>query len=406
MALTISDAGNGTSITNDTTCATGATVTASVGDWLVVVVAAANAGASGASSISAPSDASGNTYTQRAIINFTPGSVASDGATLGFYTAAITSALSSAAVTANFSANTPQKSVQVYRVQPGVGESVQFVATDGTGSTGLTGTHAAATVSVTNGDTIFGAAAIETDDIITGDSDTTNGNWSSILTRVADGGGDTDCMTCSSQYKTVNATGNQSWACTSASRDSARTYLIIGPIASGITLTADAGSYAITGQTASLEYGREVAADGGGYAFTGTAANLEYGREVAADAGSYSISGQDATLNRGKTVAADGGAYTFTGTSASLVWTHKITVDAGSYTINGTAASLEYGREVVATFGSYIITGADVSFIQTGPATFELGLSQGASLTPSLSVGASLSGTISGSVRLTPGVNR
>lgn len=228
MAATISSLASGTSIVNDTACATSNTVTASVGDWLVVIAASANSGSNGAASQSGVTDGDGvNTYTQRALINYDPGA-ASAGATLGIYTCAVTNALSGDIITVNHSANTPEKAVQVYKVVPGASEVVTFIEADTTGVTGNLSTYAAATVAVTSGDTIFGGAAIETDDAITGDSDTDNGNWSAILTRLADNGADAATMSCASQYKTVTGTGNQTWACTSATaRDAAITYLIL-----------------------------------------------------------------------------------------------------------------------------------------------------------------------------------
>ena len=231
MALTITDAGNGVSTTNDASVATGATVTAAIGDMLVAIIAADNAGAAGVASLSSVTDSAGNTWTQRAKINFTPTAAAEDGTTLGVYTCAVTIALSGGIVTANFSPNTTSKVIEVYRVQPGAGEAVQFVAADATGSTGNTTTHSAATVSVTNGDTIFGAAAIEANNTVTGDSDTTNGSWSTVIRRLANLVQLTS-QECSSQFKTVNATGNQDWACTTGvSVDSARSYLVIRPLA-------------------------------------------------------------------------------------------------------------------------------------------------------------------------------
>lgn len=228
MAATISDLANGVSAVAAASLATGATVTAAVGDWLVVLVAASNDGSAGASSISGVVDSDAvNTYTQRAIVNYDPGA-AGAGATLGVFTCQVTQALSGDTITANFSPNTSEKSIQVYRVQPGASEAISFIACDATGVTGNATSHAAATVAVDSGDIIFGAAAIETDDAVTGDTDSDNGAWSSILTRLADGGADAATMSCSSQYKTTTGTGNQAWACSTVSaRDSARTYLVI-----------------------------------------------------------------------------------------------------------------------------------------------------------------------------------
>lgn len=244
MAATITDLANGTSITSNTTVATGATVTAAVGDWLVVFAASSNDGANGAASQTGVVDSDAvNVYVQRALINYDP-AAAGAGATLGVYTCQVAQALSGDTITVNHSGNTDQKAVQVYRVVPAAGEAVQYIAADGTGSTGNDTTHSAPTVSVTSGDIIFGAAAIETDDAVTGDADADSGSWSSILTRLADGGADASTMSCSSQHKTVTATANQAWACTTATaRDSARTYLILR---SGIVSRADAAPVQIS----------------------------------------------------------------------------------------------------------------------------------------------------------------
>jgi hypothetical protein len=45
----------------------------------------------------------------------------------------------------------------------------------------------------------------------------------------------------------------------------------------------------------------EVTADAGSYAITGTNANLEYGRLVAADIGSYTVTGVNASLPPART---------------------------------------------------------------------------------------------------------
>lgn len=228
MAATVSDLANGTSITSNTTVVTGSTVTANVGDFLVVIAASSNDGTNGAASMTTVVDSDGvNVYTQQALINYDPGA-AGAGATLGIYTCKVAQALSSDTITVNHSVNTTEKAVQVYKVVPGGNEEVVFVAADTTGSTGNASTYSAAQVSVLNGDIIFGAAAIETDDAVTGDSDSTNGSWSSIITRLADNGADASTMSSCSQYKAVTATGNQDWACTTVTaRDSARTYLVI-----------------------------------------------------------------------------------------------------------------------------------------------------------------------------------
>jgi hypothetical protein len=231
MALTISNAGSGNSISNNTTLATGATVTANVGDWLVLLIAASNSGASGAATTFTPSDPAGNIWTQRAVINYNPSGI-NNGTTLAIFTAEVTSPLTSQAVTVTLGDNTPEKACIVKRVQPGAGETVQFVDCNTTGNV-FTGINIAApTVSVTSGDTIFGAAAVETDDAASADTDTTNGSWDAGLQTTADNGLDANAQSIITQYKTTTGTGNQSWAISfGASRDCAATYLILRPVA-------------------------------------------------------------------------------------------------------------------------------------------------------------------------------
>jgi hypothetical protein len=134
------------------------------------------------------------------------------------------------------------------------------------------------------------------------------------------------------------------------------------------SLDADAGSYAVTGTTASLEHGRVVGADAGSYAVTGSTASLEYDRQVEAGAGSYAVTGTTASLEHGRQLVPDAGSYAVSGTAAGLSVGIQVAAASGSYAVNGTAASLEYGREVTAGAGSYAVSGTDVTLEDSGAA--------------------------------------
>ena len=96
-------------------------VTAAVGDWLVLACAADNAGTAGVSSTSATiTDGAGNTWTRRSETNNTPGGAVSDGTTLSIWTCAVTSALSSATITINFSPNTASKAAILKKIAPAI----------------------------------------------------------------------------------------------------------------------------------------------------------------------------------------------------------------------------------------------------------------------------------------------
>lgn len=98
-------------------------------------------------------------------------------------------------------------------------------------------------------------------------------------------------------------------------------------------LTAEAGSYSITGQAAGLKAGRKIQAGAGSYALTGQAAGLKVGRKIQAGAGSYALTGQDAVLRAIRKLAAQGGSYVLTGYDANLVigQHYILAAEAGSY---------------------------------------------------------------------------
>lgn len=229
MALTISNVATAASTTSGATLdITG--VTASVGDWLVLAVAADNAGTSGASSLSTSiTDAAGNVWTHRATTNYTPGGAAGDGTTLGIFTAEVTHALSSATLTVNFSPNTTAKAAALKKVVPGAGEIVVFHSV-GSGATGNGTSFAAPTVSVDALHTIFGWTALESTSIGSNDSDTTNGSWSSAQTAAASTGTAATSQYLAGQHKTVTASGSQTYDTTAGNaRDWAANYLILYP---------------------------------------------------------------------------------------------------------------------------------------------------------------------------------
>jgi hypothetical protein len=233
LTLTVTNSGSATSISAGATLVASG-INASVGDWLVAFVAADNNGASGAASLTSVQDSTGNTWTQRALINNSAAGVAADGVTLGIWTCRVTNALAAGTFTANFSPNTTAKACHLYRIQPGVGDTITFIACDTVGNIYNTASaFAAPTVLVKNGDTVFGIVGIqETGTTFTGDSDTTNGSWSAAVQSNATTGTASTSMRACSQWKTVNADGNQDWNSSIVSaRVAAATYLVISPLA-------------------------------------------------------------------------------------------------------------------------------------------------------------------------------
>jgi hypothetical protein len=72
--------------------------------------------------------------------------------------------------------------------------------------------------------------------------------------------------------------------------------VVADDIVTGYSMSAEPGSYSMTGQGAGLKAARKMAADAGSYTFTGQAAALRAARKIAADAGSYLLTGQDVSF--------------------------------------------------------------------------------------------------------------
>lgn len=138
-------------------------------------------------------------------------------------------------------------------------------------------------------------------------------------------------------------------------------------------LTADYGSYSLTGQAANLLYGRTLLATNGSYTLSGQDAGLVSTRLLACDYGSYSLSGQDAGLNRGFTMTADQGSYTLTGHDSGLLATRTITAAQGSYLLSGQAAGLLATRQITAAQGSYTLSGQAANLLKSTVITADVG---------------------------------
>ena len=104
------------------------------------------------------------------------------------------------------------------------------------------------------------------------------------------------------------------------------------------TITAQAGSYAVTGQAATLSKGRLIVSSPGAYSATGQSVTLLRTKLVSAQAGSYGVAGQGATVLRSKQVVSLPGAYSITGFAADA------TVSSGA-------------RSLVALPGAYVVSG-------------------------------------------------
>ena len=229
MALTISQAGSNNSTTSTATLVVTLTQSVSVGDMLVVCIAADNQGSAGAASISSVTDSKSHTYTSRASQNNDPGA-ANAGATVAIFVAPITTAMTTSdTVTINFSPNTTSKAAVIWEVVAGATEFPKYLSNGGT--TGSTANPSLASTSISSGDAVIYALAAESNATLTGDSDTTNGSWSTLYTTAGNTGTSATSMTVGSQYKVTTGTGTQTWNTTLTSSDWGISYIVVDPAA-------------------------------------------------------------------------------------------------------------------------------------------------------------------------------
>ena len=159
------------------------------------------------------------------------------------------------------------------------------------------------------------------------------------------------------------------------------------------TLTADSGSFALTGQTVGLAFNRILTADTQSYALTGQATGLAFNRTLSAASvsfslagqdvglafnrvlsaasGSYALAGQDATLTYTPiggptyTLVAASGAFALTGQDTGLALNRVLVADTQSYSLAGQAAGLAFNRVLVADTTSFALTGQDATLTYT-----------------------------------------
>ena len=109
-------------------------------------------------------------------------------------------------------------------------------------------------------------------------------------------------------------------------------------VVSGYSITAQPGSYSITGQSSAITRSKHIVADVGSYSLSGQNATINYtptgtNYTITANHGTYSITGQVATLLRSKQIVADAGSYSLTGQNATINYSGSgtTTLKAGSW---------------------------------------------------------------------------
>jgi len=156
--------------------------------------------------------------------------------------------------------------------------------------------------------------------------------------------------------KDSNATGGASWYAETA----------LGNVDAGnntgwlfarinYLVTANNGTYAVTGQAADLSKTKVIFADNGSYALAGQTASLLKTRILTADNGAYAVTGQTASLLRSKVVTANNGVYTTTGIGATIDKSRLFTADPGFYAVTGEQAGISWSGAPIVVSEEFLI---------------------------------------------------
>jgi hypothetical protein len=165
------------------------------------------------------------------------------------------------------------------------------------------------------------------------------------------------------------AAGGPDYTLTADSGSFTLTGQTVGLLASRL-LDAASGSYTLTGQDVDLLRGFLLSAASGGFTLTGQDVGLLASRLLGADSGSFTLAGQDVTLTynplTGYTLTADSGSFTLTGQDVGLLASRLLGAGSGSFSLAGQDVGLLASRLLSAASGAFTLTGQDVTLTYSG----------------------------------------
>lgn len=112
------------------------------------------------------------------------------------------------------------------------------------------------------------------------------------------------------------------------------------------TLTAQTGTFSLTGNNATLRVARKITCNTGTFTLTGVNTTLKVGRKLTCTTGNFTLTGNSANL-----------VYTPTGGP-----TYTLIAQSGSFSLTGNNANLLVSRKLIASTGVFVLTGNNVTF--------------------------------------------
>ena len=132
----------------------------------------------------------------------------------------------------------------------------------------------------------------------------------------------------------------------------------------GFTLTADEGSFGLTGEAAGFLRSLRLGAGQGSFTLTGEAASFVKALRLAAAQGGFVLSGEDASFLKALRLAAAQGGFVLSGEAASLLASRLLTAADGNFALSGEGAVFSVTNLFVAGEGGFALSGQSAGFLR------------------------------------------
>ena len=139
------------------------------------------------------------------------------------------------------------------------------------------------------------------------------------------------------------------------------------PAASGsaYTLTAQTGTFTVTGVNVNLYHADYLSAQTGTFTLSGIAVNLKHGYKLTSQTGTFSLTGIASNLLHGYKAVSQTGTFSLTGQATNLKHGYVDTVLTGTFTVNGQSVNVKHGYVITDATGAFVLTGVNVNLVYT-----------------------------------------
>lgn len=143
--------------------------------------------------------------------------------------------------------------------------------------------------------------------------------------------------------------------------------------ATSYTLTVEAGTLTLSGQTVTLNRGYSLTVEAGALTLAGGTVGLARGFTLTVETGALTLAGQTVTMNVGRTLTVDAGTLTLAGQSVGMdlvtAGAYVLTVEPGALTLSGQSVGMTLGRVLTVEPGALTLAGGTVTMTYTPAST-------------------------------------